>query len=62
MHTRFVDTVRLLELNDIDDAFGGNHYNQWKAMSEIIGSDLSDFYRGRAEAYGHDMNRVGVTI
>jgi hypothetical protein len=62
MHSRFVDTVRLLDLSDIDDAFGGNHYNQWKAMTDIVGSELSDFYRGRAESYGHSMTRVGVTI
>jgi hypothetical protein len=59
VHDCFIDAVRTLELSDIDGIFKGDA--AWTNFSTIIGSDLSDYYRGRAESYGYNLVR-GILI
>jgi len=56
LHSVFIDTVRTLEPDDIDLHFGSN--SAWDNFSEIIGDELSTFYRGRATSFGHALTPV----
>lgn len=66
-HTRFVDHVSQMGIDDICELFKGAAWHDFKPWKRIVGADIADFYRNKAERHGKRLTivtnrlaRVGV--
>jgi hypothetical protein len=51
IHSRFIDGVKDLTLDEIDILFNGDIEFQFRSLEMLIGSDLADYYAERAAHY-----------
>lgn len=61
VHTRFIDYVARLTIDEIDFLFGSTANKNFRVLSEIVGNTLADFYRDRARNFGKPVVRETVT-
>jgi hypothetical protein len=52
VHARFIDFVKSWSLADLNELFNGSVQDRFKAISDIVGSELADYYANRAECFG----------
>jgi len=55
VHARFMDFAKAWSPADLDTLLAGNIYQQFEALTEIIGNDLATFYANRANAHGKSV-------
>lgn len=56
IHARFVDAVRDLTFDEIDNRIGGITRTNWRGLVELIGDpDLLDYWRRRARKVGNTL-------
>ncbi len=55
LHARFMDRVKTMTLDEIDDQFSGNIASQFAALSEFVGEELSLEYAVIVEEFGHTL-------
>lgn len=57
-HTRFVDHVSQMSIDDICKLFKGAVWRDFKPWKRIVGVDIADFYRDKAERHGNRLTIV----
>lgn len=59
-HARFIDFVAGCSLNDVKDLLNCSIEQQFEVLTDIIGKELSDYYRSRAEQMGRPINLTSL--
>jgi hypothetical protein len=62
LHTRFIDYVSCMSLDEIDDKFSGSVESQFAALSEIVGEELATKYADRSDVYGSSVRPTELAI
>jgi len=60
-HAIFIDTVKNMSFNEIKAMFSDNVYQLFKALTNIIGNDLADYWAEKAHSHGKNI-RINLTI
>jgi len=57
-HTKFVDYVKDLSWDDIDDLFSGSIWKDHSNFTKVVGTDVGEFYRKKVEKHGRKVSII----
>lgn len=58
LHARFMDAVKGMSYDELDEKLGGNIRRHWPAMCELIGdTNLLDYWRRKASRLGNELSQ-----